>query len=163
MIALRSIQETRIRGWEPLYAKDLRPSFSGGIVRLWQRVAWWLFLKSGIVLDRPVERLECKSVAVNGNTLIERAKFSQRDLRMIWAQEAKYIVVGHRTSRQLWGECDQFFQFAFNERMAFDGKARVIDLQVVVVPWLEDGILLLPELRTETPHSHGRYGLPAGT
>jgi len=70
-------------------------------------------------------------------------------LRRLWDEKGKYLIVGSRTARDLWGElADRHcFQFASEQRIGFGRESKVIGLQVVIVPWIEEGLFVLPELK----------------
>lgn len=162
MIELCTLKTKVSTLWMTLRAKDLVHILpTPWLSRTIQRAAWWVLVRLGAQFDRPIEKTDISTVRIDEESLLQKLRLSKRDLRHIWNQEAKYVVVGHKTAYSLMGEVASRTYVSFNTpfRMGFDGVTKVMGLTVVVVPWLEEGVLVLPELKPQATPTQNGFGL----
>lgn len=154
-IHLCRLEKRRVEDAESLRAADLvlcaRPG--NWLLRKIQDAAWWLCVRLGADFYRPFTRDVYHRIRVDADSLLHKARLNSRDIRHLWDQDGKYLIVGAKTAHDLWGECaDQsFMQFAVSSRFGMDGETKVLGLQVVIVPWIEEGLFVLPELKVQVP------------
>jgi hypothetical protein len=132
----------------PVRAAELRPYFRGWAGRI-GRIAWWFCLKIGLRFDQPIKDHSYERVLIDGDKLTDLIAVNQRDIDRIWDKQAKYLIVGSKTAHDLWGELasQDIWNFTHTMEMAYGkGYPQYRGLTVVVVPWLADGLFLLPEL-----------------
>lgn len=137
----RSIRDTI---WLPISSAELRLSSIGWL----RRLAWYLCTKLGLQFDRPIVDEHYETFEINVQSLQDLISHNQRDMNLIWNRRAKYIVVGHKTLQQLWGELasESFSSFDARLHLGFNGHSEFRGMRIVTVPWLLEGVLLLPDL-----------------
>lgn len=140
-------EETLLNCVENLRASNLilcdRPR--SWLLRTIQSAAWWICVRLGTAFHRPFTRSEYRTVRVEGASLLEKVRLNQHDLRMLWDQDGKYLIVGRKAAYDLLHECDDFMHFQVDVKLGLNRKTRVLGLEVVVVPWIE-GLFVLPDL-----------------
>lgn len=82
--------------------------------------------------------------------LMEMVSRNARNIRMLYNQEAKYIVVGYDKFLELVRVKSELMYFSTDFTAHLNGidGVRVMGLKLVVVPWV-DGIFVLPDLEKQ--------------
>jgi len=135
---IRSILYSRVA------AKELRLSKRWW----WHRALWWLCVRLGLTFDRPVEHETITRIRIDEPTLGQLIGRNQRDLKLIWNRQARYVIIAGKTADDLFGEVASrdFYSFNWNMKMHSGQCIEYRGLKIVIVPWIERGLFLLPEL-----------------
>jgi hypothetical protein len=146
-IALCRLDKKTITNWHrPLRAKDVRLCSAEGWL---SRLALWFCRKLNLSFAYPIQEHSYERVMIDGDRLTDLIAVNQRDIDRIWDKQAKYLIVSAQTANDLWGELasQDMWNFTHTMEMAYGkGYPQYRGLTVVVVPWLADGLFLLPEL-----------------
>lgn len=164
LCTLRPVNST---DYLPINAKDMHHFWpKQWWRRMIERAAWAVLVRLGARFDRPIEKIDYKRVRIDGDTLLRKMTLGQREIYRIWNREIKYVVVGHQTAEKLLDEIagQSFYQFETSVKLAYGSHRnfRVIGLTVVVVPWLEAGVILLPELQEKPDRLSSEFSASYG-
>lgn len=129
-----------------LYCDNLRLT---NTKRLWTRFLWWLLCLAGADFYR-MDRLrvgdDIKVINFSSGKMLEALHLTKHEMRMLYNEEAKFILIGHEMAHDLKMECEHMLSFSMPQPIIFDGVQKVVGLNVVVCPWLS-GVALVPELK----------------
>lgn len=98
-------------------------------------------------VDRILMRTTTKTVEIDSESILQKVKLSQNELRQIFYGEVKHIACGSEEFHRLTGEVvKQYAQFHMPPVTFFQGRdVKYLGMSIVCVPWMK-GLVLLPSL-----------------
>ena len=112
-----------------------------------QRLVFWFARK--LKTEAWEDRVKYRTIVVDTKDITEAICRNAAQAELIWQQRAKYVVMGPRAFSQLTEQghsAGQFLRFPIRLQMGKGQIFRPLDLEIIVVPWIE-GFFVMPELK----------------